>query len=115
LGKQMALNQVFDDEGIAEFRWEIRELANNVVSRHLDFRRPDFVAIYNGNDLIFLCLLGLAGNGPDRAEGGHKQGRSQDCTKSQHKFHRLQVRFTDIRTAFGRLLGVKQGKNMPPG
>ena len=71
LGQQMALDQILDNEGIAQLRRHIRQLADDVIGGHLHFGNLDLVAIDDGDDLVFLYLLS---RGAERHGGAQKTG-----------------------------------------
>jgi hypothetical protein len=62
----VALHQEFNDKRIAQFAWNIGQLANDIVKCHAHFRSLDFIAIDHGHSLV----LARQGLGVDRRLGG---------------------------------------------
>ena len=81
--KEMTLDQIFDDIGIAQLRWDVRELAENVLGRHFHLGNLDFMAIYDGDRLVFLHL----GHGRRHQHEGHRRqsGEFGDILNHQHR------------------------------
>ena len=81
LGQQVALDQELDNEGIAQLRRQIRQLADDVIGGHLHFRNLDLVAIDDGDDLVFLYLL---------RPGAERHGARQESRLAVQSSHNLE-------------------------
>jgi hypothetical protein len=78
LRQQMTLDEVLDHEGIAQLGWQVGKLADDIVGCHLDFGRPDFMPVDDGDDLVFLSFLGGTRQRPGHGERTGQNGGSQD-------------------------------------
>ena len=87
LGQQVALDQVFHHEGVAELRGHVRQLANDVVGGHLDFRDADFVAVDDGDDLVVLRGRVFLRPGRHREAQSQQGGRGANSEKISRKRH----------------------------
>ena len=85
--EQVALDQILNHEGIAELGRQIRQLADDIVGRHLDFGDLDFVAVDDGHRLVVESVwrVGGAGTGGDRLLlfGLGQGGRRQACREQR--------------------------------
>ena len=87
LGDEMALDQILHDEGKAQLRRQVRQLAHDVVGRHRDFGGADLVAVDDGDD--FVLARSCANTGDDKHKPMRGQRKISKVSGKQHRSHQL--------------------------